>query len=345
MVSLSIVVPVYSGEKYLSLLSEEIAKIRDRWIKDAAPISLERLIFVDDAAGDKSPAIIDQLSREHSWIKSVHLSRNFGQHAATIAGILETSEDWVVTVDEDLQHPPSRIINLLRKAFSEDADLVYGKPEGRIHEAVSRDFTSRLYKRIIGWLTGNRHIRDANSFRLIRGDIARGAAAAAARDTYFDTALSWFTQRITTVSMPLKDTRFISTRKSGYRFRSLMSHGRRLLVSSQIKVLRLGAMFGVATSFLSAAIALFVLLLWIFHRQSIDGRGWTSLILVITFFSGVIVFMVGVALEYISIMLSRSNGMPLFFQVERKRDPQLADYLATKAVPSRETPKASSVQN
>jgi glycosyltransferase involved in cell wall biosynthesis len=337
-VTLSVVVPVYSGENYLDTLASEVGALRDHWLSESAPIILDKLVLVDDHAIDGSSRVIDRLAERFPWVEAVHLSRNFGQHPATIAGILHTREDWVVTLDEDLQHSPSRIPELLHKAISTGADVVYGRPESRIHEAISRDVTSRSYKRLMEWLTGNKHIRDANSFRLLRGAIARGVSAACAHDTYFDVALSWFTQRIQTVVMPLKDVRYITTKKSGYRIRSLMSHGRRLLVSSQIKILRLGAMFGVAIAALSLALAVFVTVLRLVNPASIDSRGWTSLILSITFFSGVIVFMIGIALEYISILLSRSNGRPLFFEVDRSKDALLADYLSTYDLQRQVTP-------
>src|SRR5262245_33636812 len=115
-ISVSIVVPVYSGTKYLSDLVQELQKLRDRWADEQAPMCIAEIMLVDDAAIDDSPALIDRLAKQGSWITAIHLVRNFGQHAATIAGILHTSGDWVVTLDEDLQHPPARIEDLLRHA-------------------------------------------------------------------------------------------------------------------------------------------------------------------------------------------------------------------------------------
>jgi glycosyltransferase involved in cell wall biosynthesis len=343
--TLSIVVPVYGGEAYLDELTAEIAKLREVWSNDLAPISLKKLVFVDDGAIDRSAKIIDQISNERPWVEAIHLSRNFGQHPATIAGILHTEEDWVVTLDEDLQHPPSRIPDLLRKAVLDTCDVVYGKSQSAIHEAASRDITSRAYKHLMEWVTGNKHIPDASSFRLLRGQIARGAAAACAHDVYFDVAVSWFTQRIQIVVMPLKDRRFIATKKSGYRFRTLVSHGRRLLVSSQVKALRLGALLGITASAISIAAGTLVFIVRIFWAQAIEVRGWTSLILSIIFFGGSILFMLGIALEYISILLLRSNGRPLFFEIDRSKDALLADYLRDGVKLLRETPTASSLQS
>jgi glycosyltransferase involved in cell wall biosynthesis len=116
MLHLSIVVPVYSGENFLRDLLSAVQDLRNSWVEKDAPIQLTELIFVDDNAIDNSAVIIDDIASEHDWVVALHLSRNFGQHPATIAGILHSSGDWVVTLDEDLQHPPSHIADMIRSS-------------------------------------------------------------------------------------------------------------------------------------------------------------------------------------------------------------------------------------
>jgi glycosyltransferase involved in cell wall biosynthesis len=335
-VSISIAVPVYSGEKYLERLVAEVAKIQTGWLEQDAPMVLKELIFADDDAIDGSPSLIDRLSREVRWVRGVHLSRNFGQHAATVAAILETESDWVVTMDEDLQHLPSRIVDLLRVAVQTQSDLVYGRPQGAVHQSIARDLTSHVFKRLVVWLTGNPHISSVNSFRLIRGPLARGASACATHDVYLDVALHWFTSRIQTVSMELKDTRFITTKKSGYRYRSLLSHARRLLISSQIKMLRMGIAFGFVVTATSVVMALLLLAIRVFVPESINAVGWTSLMITIMFFGGVGVFLIGIVLEYLSVVLLRSSGRPLFIKVDRSSDENVAAFFRKHGVAARQ---------
>jgi glycosyltransferase involved in cell wall biosynthesis len=322
-ITLSIVVPVYSGAKYLRDLVEEIASVRTQWAAEGPTLALQSVIFVDDNAIDASSRILDELSAEFEWIEVVTLSHNFGQHPATVAGVLKTTSDWVVTMDEDRQHPPARIIDLLHRAVTTGADVVYGKPISTVHESAGRDLSSRGYKHLVEWLTGNPHVRSANSFRLMRGTVARGAASAMASEVYLDVALSWFTGRVQTVNLELKDIRVISGEKSGYRLRSLLSHARRLLVSSQLKVLRLGALFGLAVTALSIIFSVTIFVIRLVWPSGIGVGGWTSIALLIAFFGGSIVLMAGIILEYISIILMRSNGRPLFYEVDRRTDAKL----------------------
>jgi len=154
-ITVSIVVPVYSGETFLRELTREIERLRQRWVESDSLLAVDELILVDDSAIDRSSELADQLAKEKSWVRVMHLSRNFGQHAATNAGILYSSGDWVVTLDEDLQHPPAAIPAMLRKAAETGCDVVYANPEADVHERGLRDLSSRTFKQLMRWLTGD----------------------------------------------------------------------------------------------------------------------------------------------------------------------------------------------
>ena len=145
-VTLSTVTPVYSGEGFLRLLVEEIESLRNRWQEERAPVCLVEAIFVDDGSIDNSAELLAQLEHDFDWLRVVTLSRNFGQHAATIAGICHTFTDWVVTMDEDLQHKPEMIETLLRRVITSDADLAYAHPKEYVHGGTWRDLGSRWTK-------------------------------------------------------------------------------------------------------------------------------------------------------------------------------------------------------
>ena len=324
-VSVSIVVPVYSGERYLVRLFEQLEAVRLDWANADWPISLSEVIFVDDCAKDGSPELIDRLAKECPWVVALHLARNSGQHAATMAGILYTSGDWIVTLDEDLQHPPDRIVELLRKAAETSSDVVYARAVGKVHGGF-RDLASRGYKRMICWLANNPNAKSFNSFRLMRGTVARAAASVCSYDTYFDVALLWFTQRFQAVDMVLHDERFQASQRSGYSVKSLISHARKLMFSSQLKFLRLGAGVGLVAVAISCLFAIYVLIEKLFFPQSISAEGWTSLILVVTFFGGLTVLMLGLVLEYMSVLVLRAHGRPMYFVIDRANDQILREH-------------------
>ena len=142
-ITISIVVPVYSGSRFLRELVKEIELVKMDFEESISSISISQVIFVDDASIDDSSKILYDLSHTHNWVSILKLGRNFGQHAATIAGILHSDGDWVITMDEDLQHPPSKIRSLFEKAAKTSCDVVYAVPSNSVHENWFRDFSSR----------------------------------------------------------------------------------------------------------------------------------------------------------------------------------------------------------
>src|SRR6476469_7175584 len=134
--SLSVVIPVYHSEKILpelvSRLSQALPAITDEF----------EVILVNDGSRDNSWQVIESLRKEHSWLRGICMMRNYGQHNALLCGIRAAKYEIVVTMDDDLQHPPEEIPKLLAK-LNEGYDVVYGKPEKEQH-GIFRDALSIL---------------------------------------------------------------------------------------------------------------------------------------------------------------------------------------------------------
>jgi glycosyltransferase involved in cell wall biosynthesis len=332
-VYLSTVTPVYRGAAYLRELVAELEGVRDSLAAGEGPLELLEAIFVDDAAVDGSAEALAALQQTRPWIRLIHLSRNFGQHPASEAGILHSSGDWVATLDEDLQHHPRDLVPLLLRAAMRGQDVVYASAPGPVHRSAFRNASSRLYKALVSWLAGNPGIRKFSSFRMLRGSIARAAAAVSTHDTYFDVVLTWFTDRLDTLELPLVDVRSRAAGGSGYSVWKLLRHARRMLISSEIKPLRAGAAVGMATLVASVVLGATVLVLKLLDPEWIQVRGWTSLILVVTFFGGLSSLLTGILLEYMSTLLLHIQGKPTFFVVDRSKDRLLLPLVEGRGAP------------
>lgn len=327
-ISLSLVTPVYSGEKYLADLIWQIQALRDRWKDADLGIRISEAIFVLDAPIDDSTARLRELAAERPWLRPVELSRNYGQHSATVAGVLYSSGDWVVTLDEDLQHEPAGIETLLRTACEKGADVVYALPRAFVHGRSYRDRMSRLAKFLIAKLSGNRFIQSFNSFRLIRGDIARAASSICAQHTYFDVALTWFTQRICTVELEMSDERYITQKRSGYRFWTLVQHAKRLVLTSDFRILRITTAVSMLAFLAAVVYGAYIVYTHLFTESPIEVAGWTSLMLVVLAFGSVSVFILGLIVEFLHMGMLQLQGKPTFFVVNRSSDPTLVAEVA-----------------
>lgn len=325
-IQITTVTPVFNGADTLEELVSEIDKYRKALSASNCPLQLMESIFVDDGSTDGSTEVLDELKKKYDWLKVVSLSRNFGQHPATIAGILHSSGDWIVTLDEDLQHDPVYIQEMLQKAILGNYDIVYANSSGPIHDSIIRDASSKFIKKTLAKITGNKNMIYFNSFRLIRGSIARAASAVSIDETYFDVALSWFTNRTSSITAELKDTRYSDNGKSGYSFRSLISHARRLLQSSNVKTIRFGAVIGFSIMLLGIIAAIIVLIEKIFHPEVVKSQGWASLIIITLLLGGLTSFLIGLVLENLSVILMQTHGKPKFFEVDREADSQLLEW-------------------
>lgn len=324
--TLSTVTPVYRGADYLRLLADRLATLRDVWAREGSPLVLAESIFVDDGSIDSSSEVLHELKERYSWLRVIELSRNFGQHPATIAGILHSSGDWVATLDEDLQHPPEQLESLLKEAVTHSVDVVYGRPQNGSHGSVFRDWSSLLFKRFVVIATRNPFVRSFSSFRMVRGEIARAAAAVSARNTYYDVALCWFTNQVRELPMCLVDERFQKSGQSGYSLNGLLRHARRLLASSDMRFAKFAFALGIGSSLLSVAAGLVILTLKLVSPEMILLQGWTSVILAVLFFGGLSSGLLGVVIEYSSMLLVQALGQPMFFVINRSRDRELVEY-------------------
>jgi undecaprenyl-phosphate 4-deoxy-4-formamido-L-arabinose transferase len=306
-----VVVPVYQGERTLESLVAEIEPlVKGQQTPRGRHFRVNEVILVHDGAIDQSHSVMEELARRYSFVTPVWLSRNYGQHPATLAGMASSSSDWVATLDEDGQQDPADIANLLDHAVEREVGLVYARPVNAAPHAWWRNEVSRLAKRLATALLGNQSITSFNSFRLIRGDIARSLAAYCGNGVYLDVALSWVVGRIALCPVALRPER---GRPSGYTLGRLLSHFGRLILTAGTRPLRIISILGFLSILLGIIISAHTL--WAKINHQIPVQGYTSLLIIVCFFSGIILFSLGVIAEYLALVLTTTMGKPLYITV------------------------------
>ena len=311
----SVVVPVYQGEHTLATVVEELsASVSERVSPQGRPYRVTEVVLVHDCGPDASDEVIRGLARLHEWVRPVWLSRNFGQHAATLAGIAASGGEWVVTMDEDGQHDPERIGDLLDTAMRERADVVYARPTNEPPHGPLRNLASRSAKWLVQRLAKGAPAADFSSYRLVLGEVARSVAAYAGPGIYLDVAISWVARRVATCPMEMRAE---GDRPSGYDVRRLVSHFWRLVLSSGTRPLRWVSALGAAAVLLAPVVAIALVV----GRAlgSWDAPGWTSTMILLMVATGVILFSLGVIAEYVGMAVNMAMGKPLYLPV---RDPR-----------------------
>jgi undecaprenyl-phosphate 4-deoxy-4-formamido-L-arabinose transferase len=315
----SVVIPVYQGAHSLRQLTNEIASLVEiSTTPHGRKFRIAELVLVDDCGPDGSSRVIKDLSTEFQWVRPVWLSRNYGQHAATLAGMAATSSRWIVSLDEDLQHDPKEIGKLLDTAVEKGAQVVYGNPSDAAPHGLLRNVASRLAKVLSAFLTGNKTPRFFSSFRLVSGEIGRSVAAYAGEAVYLDVALSWITQ--TVLSTPVNN-RAEHRSKSGYTRRSLLSHFWKLVLSSGTRPLRVVSITGLLVFFFGFVLAVYIAVRTIFFEVNIAG--WSSVIVLLLLLGGAALFALGVIAEYLGLVVRSVFGKPAYLVVQQKQDSPL----------------------
>lgn len=306
--TMSIVIPVYRGEDTIEKIVTELAGHTSLVTTEGGhAMRVREVVLVHDCGPDASDVVIRDLASRHEWVRPVWLSRNFGQHAATLAGVSHTTGDWVVTMDEDGQHDPAGIASMLDAAMARRADVVYAKPMNAAPHGIRRNVASYLAKESMRWAMGNVSPRDFHSFRLILGDVARSVASYAGPGVYLDVALGWVAGTVTTAPVHLRDE---GDRRSGYRFRSLLSHYWRMVITGGTRLLRIVSVCGLLFGVMGVALAVYLVGVRLFGTVPVPG--WTSLAVIFLLGVGLLLFALGVIAEYLGATVNAALGKPLF---------------------------------
>jgi len=306
--TISIVVPVYRGEHTLDALIEELRPLTEIFSSPAGyPMRVAEILLVHDCGPDHSDAVIRRLAAALPIIRPIWLSRNFGQHAATIAGMSSTGSEWIVTMDEDGQFDPRDLGRMLDVALENGAPLVYGIPTNSPPHGFLRNLATRATKVVATRLLTDGSLGRFSSFRLMLGEIGRGVTAYVGPGVFLDVALSWAFGRV--AYCPVLSRQSLDHR-SGYSYRKLMSHFWRLVISLGPRPLRLVSFVGVFAAFVGVVVALVVLVERLTGNISVPG--WTSLVVVVLLLGGMTLLAIGVVAEYVGAAVRMAMGKPLY---------------------------------
>ena len=306
--TISVVIPVYGGERTLASVVQELDRYREPSRTEMGHVfRVCEVVLAWDHGQDGSERVIRHLESANSHVRAVWLTRNYGQHAATMAGIEASVGDWVVTLDEDGQHDPAFIPKMLDTAMTDQAPLVYARPINKPSHGFLRNTASRVAKVILSSMLGNTSARVHQSYRLVLGSLGRRVVEQTGAGVYLDVALSWIAPTPSTTDVLLRDE---GDRVSGYSTRRLFSHFWRMVLTSGTRGLRVVSALGAL--FAGAGLALTIAIVIAYFAGSDFPHGWASTVIVVLVSSGAILFALGTISEYIGVTVNRALGRPLY---------------------------------
>lgn len=296
--SCSVVVPVYNSEHTLAELVSRLKRV----LTELCPAY--EIILVNDGSRDGSWVRIQELVKQNKGVVGISMMRNYGQHNALLCGVRAARCDLVVTMDDDLQHPPEEIDKLLAR-LNEGYDVVYGLPKTLPHTFL-RNLSSRLTKRLLAFVMGIPTVRDIGSFRAFRTRLRKAFETYQSSSLILDVLLAWGTTNFGSVVV---DENPRQAGRSNYSFGMLFAQAMLILVGYSTMPLRVASMMGFVFTLFGLAIFLYVVVLY-FTSGSIPG--FPFLASIISIFSGMQLFALGIFGEYLARMYDRSMDRPTY---------------------------------
>ena len=296
---ISIVSPVYKAANILDKLVDEIQKAMLQM-----NVTYE-IVLVDDRSPDNSWEVMQQLSAKFPQVKSIRLSKNFGQHPAIMAGISNASGEWIVVMDCDLQDQPKEIIKLYTKT-KEGFDVVLASRKNR-QDGFLKKASSKLFSMMYSYLTETKFDNTIANFGIYHSKVINQVTQMNDYIKSFPLFVNWVGFKSVAIEVEHAER---DSGKSSYSFSKLMSLAFNTIISFSNKPLKLFVKFGLVISIFSFTVGLITIYRYL--KGEITVLGYSSLMVSIWFLSGILITTIGIVGIYIGKIFDQSKGRESF---------------------------------
>lgn len=292
---ISIVVPTYNSanhiEQFIGSLLEALKKTNYTY----------EIILIDDGSNDSTwNKIISLKSVYKDILRGVRLSNNFGQHNATLCGLVVSNGTYIVTLDDDLEHNPNDIEKLINFLNKNELEIVYG-----ISLKDSKNILRRIITKFYKWMSKKDNPNGYGSgFRVITEDLKNKIITHSNGIFYLDEIVRWYSNKKGSITVIFNKS---LRGKSNYTYPLLYSLSVKILSISSTRPLRIIKRLGVTIFLFSILLAIYFIVRKFMHNVPI---GYTSLMVSILFSTGIIMACLGVIGEFLGNLIALSNKKP-----------------------------------
>ncbi len=297
--TISVVIPVYNSATILPELVRQLEEI----LPTLAPA--HEIILVNDGSRDDSWLVIQELAANITTVRGFTMMRNYGQHNALLCGIRAARQQVVITMDDDLQHPPHEIPRLLAE-LSAGYEVVYGFPRKEEH-GLLRSLASQMTKIALQGAMGASTARKISAFRAFPTRLRAAFADYRSPFVSIDVLLTWGATRFTAINVQHDPRR---SGASNYTFRKLLTHAFNMMTGFSVVPLQLASFLGFACALFGLLILLYVLGRYLLLGYSVPGFPFLASIIAI--FSGAQLLALGIIGEYLARIHFRMMERPTY---------------------------------
>jgi len=301
----SVVVPCHNEEGNIAALYEQL-------VPELKGFSRYEIVFVDDGSEDATAQKVEALAQHDANVKLIQLSRNFGHQAALKAGLDHAQGDCVISMDADLQHPPSLIPQLVAK-WKEGYEVVFTQRMADEELSWPKRATSKLFYRLAQKLTSVQIHPGTADYRLLDRQVVDVLKEMNESYLFFRGLVSWVGFRQTAVQYKASE-RFSGT--TSYTYRKMLSLALSGITSFSIRPLQLSIVLGLIIASLAGIYGLYVIYIFAFTDQAVTG--WASTTASVLFIGGVQLVMLGILGEYVGKGFMEGKRRPTYIVRKRK---------------------------
>lgn len=302
---LSIVIPCFNEEPCIAEFIQTVDSIK-------VNIPLE-FIFVDDGSTDKTLSILQTLSEKDTRIHFVSFSRNFGKEAALLAGLRASGGDYVVTMDVDLQDPPTLLPDMLRAVQEEGYDSVATYRTTRTGEPPIRSFFARRFYWLMKQFSDVNLVDGARDYRLMTRQVVNAILSLTEVNRFTKGIYQWVGFKTKWIAFENVERTLGETKWS---FWKLFKYSLEGIMAFSTAPLQVASLLGVLSCFGAIIAFLFVFTRALFYGDPVSG--WPSLICIIIFFSGTQLFVIGILGAYLAKTYLETKKRPVYLIKEQK---------------------------
>lgn len=299
MTHLSIVVPVYNEGYIISELVKRIKQNVENITKDF------EVIIVDDGSIDQTWELIEIEAKLEYRIKGIKFSKNFGHHYAITAGLHNSTGDWVVVMDGDLQDRPEVIPNLYNKAQT-GFDIVFVSRQKR-QESLLYRLAQKFFYWVLRILSGDNYDSDQANFSIINKKVVTAFKNFPEKSRFYGSTIKWLGFTRTSIFAD-QGTRFAG--KSAYTLKKRFKLAADIILSFSERPLKFAISIGMLISICSLISAFWIILGKLYWGYSVEG--WSSLMVAIFFLSGIILVVLGIQGIYLGRVFQEVKNRPLY---------------------------------
>ncbi|HDR3581922.1 glycosyltransferase family 2 protein [Bacillus anthracis] len=301
---ISVVVPMYFEEE---VAQECYNRLKSVMLQN--DINYE-FVFVNDGSTDRTMEILSEIAANDYRTKIVNFARNFGHQVAVTAGIAATKGDAIVIIDADLQDPPEVIPELIAK-WEEGYEVVYAKRKQRKGETWFKLLTAKYFYKFLNYMSDIDIPKDTGDFRIIDRKVADVFNQMTERNRFIRGMMSWVGFRQTYVEYE-RDERFAGETK--YPLKKMIKFASDGIIAFSTKPLRIVMSLGLLSVLISIIVLLYTITVKIIGNGT--QTGWASIMVAITFFSGIQLLGLGIVGQYIARIYDESKNRPIYIVKE-----------------------------